>query len=153
MGIQREAGVGGRGVCQGALCLIALLLTKCWCNNMKEALFLSPSPSYQESHASFTLDWALETPGTLIPLPSHSFHTHSPSRRLWRAAFCAPHVTLHHPPSPLPSPSVTLPSRHVVRNRAAASSEIWDAVIVYLSVGWSGPGTGGGGFFIILLTS
>lgn len=57
------------------------------------------SLSSHESHVSFSPDWGHE-------ITEHSFYplllflqTHLPSYQLWRLAFCALHVTLHHPPS------------------------------------------------------
>lgn len=80
----------------GALCLIALLLTKCWCNYEKETIFL-----FLLMRVTLVSSWTevMKSQNTLILPLLLSFQTHLPSHRLWRSAFCAPHVTLHHPPS------------------------------------------------------
>lgn len=76
----------------GALCLIALLLMKCWCNYKKEALFLVP-------FLSFRLDWGHGTEHSLCPFASYfkqtyfvslSVHWSSPSHHL-----LLPSVMLH----------------------------------------------------------
>lgn len=81
----------------GTLCLIALLLMKCWCNYKKEALFLVP-------FLSFCLDWGHGiTEHSLCPFASYFKQTY----------FVSPSVNWSSPSHHLLLPSVMLQEEQV----------------------------------------
>lgn len=128
-----------------ALCLIALLLTKCWCNYKKEALFLFLLTRVTVVSAQTDVVKSQNTHSSRALLPSNVLTV----CLLWRLCFCALHVTLRHLQSPSVLSEKSIEVSWICASFCAGVLEIW-WLFVYFNI-W-GVAAALGGLFIIPLT-